>query len=102
MFRRLDGALGDDVEISLDGEAVQVPQGIPLAAALLLLDSRPYRLAVLGAAPRAPYCMMGSCFECLVEIDGRRNQRACQVTVTRGMRVARQLAPPADDLPNEA
>ena len=44
------------------------------------------------AAPRAPFCMMGACFECLVEIDGRANQRACQVRVRGGMRVRRQLS----------
>jgi len=101
MFRRLDGAPGDTVEISLDGAVVEVPQGIPLAAALLLLDRRPYRLAAVGAAPRAPYCMMGSCFECLVEIDGRRNQRACQVMVAGGMRVRRQLEPPQAERSHE-
>ena len=28
---------------------------------------------------------MGVCFECLVEIDGHPNKRACQVTVKDGM-----------------
>ena len=91
MFRRLDDARGAEVEILLDGEPVIVPQGIPLAAALLLVAPRPWRLTGIGEMPRAPYCMMGACFECLVEIDGRRNRRACQVTVAPGMRVRRQL-----------
>ena len=101
MFRRLDDARGGNVEITLDGETVEVPQGIPLAAALLLLDRRPYRRATVGESVRAPYCMMGSCFECLVEIDGQGNRRACQVMVTPGMRVARQLASLVAELPNE-
>ncbi len=102
MFRRFDDARGDSVEISLDGEAVAVPQGISLAAALMLLDRRPYRQSVVGGAPRAPYCMMGSCFECLVEVDGRRNRRACQVMVARGMRVRRQLGALAAERPDES
>jgi predicted molibdopterin-dependent oxidoreductase YjgC len=92
MFRRLDDARGGSVEIILDGEAAVVPEGISLAAALLLLGRRPYRSTIAGAAPRAPLCMMGSCFDCLVEIDGRRNRRACQVRVVAGMKVRRQLA----------
>ena len=102
MFRRLEGARGGEVEILLDGEPVIVPQGIPLAAALLLLDPRPWRLTGIGQMPRAPYCMMGSCFECLVEIDGRSNRRACQVTVAPGMRVRRQLGAAAGGGQDEA
>jgi predicted molibdopterin-dependent oxidoreductase YjgC len=36
--------------------------------------------------------MMGVCFECLLEIDGIDNRRACQVEVKAGMQVRRQLA----------
>ena len=32
--------------------------------------------AVIGA-PRGPFCMMGVCFDCLVEIDGLPNRQAC-------------------------
>ena len=102
MFRRLDDARGGNVEITLDGETVEVPQGIPLAAALLLLDRRPYRRTAVGRVPRAPFCMIGSCFDCLVEIDGRRNRRACQVTVAQGMRVERQLSLLADEQSSES
>ncbi|MEZ5620583.1 MAG: (2Fe-2S)-binding protein [Burkholderiaceae bacterium] len=38
-------------------------------------------------APRAPMCLMGVCFDCLVEIDGRPNVQACMVEVREGMRV---------------
>ena len=40
---------------------------------------------------RAPYCMMGVCFECLMEIDGEPNQQGCLVIVREGMRIDRQL-----------
>ncbi len=94
MFRRLDGAAPARVAIELDGERVEVPADISVAAALLWLGVEPYRASALGGAPRAPYCMMGVCFDCLAEIDGRPNQRACQVTVAPGMRVRRQLGAP--------
>lgn len=92
MFRLLGSAAPECVEIELDAQRVSVPAGISLAAALLFLDALPTRRTPVGAAPRAPFCMMGACFECLVEIDGRANQRACQVLVRDGMQVRRQLS----------
>jgi predicted molibdopterin-dependent oxidoreductase YjgC len=34
--------------------------------------------------------MMGVCFDCLMEIDGRPNRQACMVQVEEGMRIRRQ------------
>jgi predicted molibdopterin-dependent oxidoreductase YjgC len=34
--------------------------------------------------------MMGICFECLVEIDGKPSRQACLTTVREGMVVRRQ------------
>ena len=87
-------SLRDDVArvtIELDGKAVRVMEGVTVAAALLELDCLPFRHTPVGAAPRAPYCMMGACYDCLVEIDDLPNQRACQRLVSAGMRVRRQL-----------
>ena len=39
---------------------------------------------------------MGVCFECLVEIDGRPNQQACQAIIRDGMQIRRQQAPDLD------
>jgi predicted molibdopterin-dependent oxidoreductase YjgC len=33
---------------------------------------------------------MGICFECLVEVDGQPNRRACQHPVTAGIQVRSQ------------
>jgi succinate dehydrogenase/fumarate reductase-like Fe-S protein len=90
MFRRLENAAPELVEISLDGQTLSVPEGISLAAALLYIDAMPARLTPVSESPRAPYCMMGICFDCLMEIDGQPNQQACQVIVSRDMRVRRQ------------
>ena len=38
-----------------------------------------------------PYCLMGVCFECLMEIDGEPDVQSCLVTVREGMVVRRQL-----------
>ncbi len=92
MFRLL-GATGDLVVIELDGVEVKVPAGISVAAAMLYLDRIPLRHSVVKGAPRAPFCMMGVCFECLIEVDGVVDQRACQLQLRSGMRLRRQLTP---------
>ena len=50
----------------------------------------------VAVAPRAPYCMMGVCFECLLEIDGVANRQACLVTVQPGMKIRSQEGARAD------
>ena len=40
--------------------------------------------------PRAPLCLMGVCFDCLVEVDGRQNVQSCMVDVREGMNVGLQ------------
>jgi len=92
MFRLIDTATPELVEIEFDGTTVTVPAGISLAAVNYYLGAMPARQTILSDSPRAPFCMMGACFECLLEIDGIDNQRACQVEVKAGMRVRRQLS----------
>lgn len=89
MFRTIDNH-APEVEISVDQEKLSVPAGINLAAALLLRDRIPGRSNPVDRSPRAPHCLMGACFECLVEVDGVE-LRACQVTVQPGMQVRLRL-----------
>ena len=90
MFRLLTSNAPEPVAIELDGETQSVPGGMSVAAAMLYLDALPARQTVVSGSPRAAFCMMGVCFECLMEIDGCPNQRACQVEVVAGMRIKRQ------------
>lgn len=92
MFRLINTTAPELVKIEFDGAAVAVPAGLSLAAVIYYLDAVPARRTLLSGSPRAPLCMMGACFECLLEIDGVDNQRACQVEVKAGMRIRRQLA----------
>ena len=73
--------------VSVNGAAVSVPRGCTAAAAMLMHESGATRTTPLSGEGRAPYCMMGVCFECLMEIDGEPNQQGCLVTVTEGMRI---------------
>jgi predicted molibdopterin-dependent oxidoreductase YjgC len=90
MFHRLQAQSGEVVTVNVEGNDVQVPAGDTVAAVVLAMDLLPTRTTAVSGAPRAPLCMMGVCFECLMEIDGIANRQACQVQVTEGMRIRRQ------------
>lgn len=81
---------GTPVQFTLDGVAVVAPIGTSLAAALLAHSGDASRETATGAA-RTAYCMMGVCFECLVEVDGTPNTQACMTQVREGMVVKRQI-----------
>ena len=91
MFALLPESPAETVNVILNGESVPVPRGFSAAAAVLLHASGGTRTTPVSGAPRAPYCMMGVCFECLLEIDGEPNRQGCLVTVAEGMRIRRQL-----------
>ncbi|TMV03399.1 (2Fe-2S)-binding protein [Ruegeria sediminis] len=76
------------VRVWFDGAPLDLPEGANLAAALLAAGVGVFRHTPVSGAPRAPFCMMGACFECLVEIDGIVRQ-ACMLEVSEGMRIAR-------------
>lgn len=88
MFRRLDP--GATVRLTLDGQAMEAAAGDSVAAALLAADAGAFRTTPITGTPRAAYCMIGVCFDCLVTIDGVANRQACMETVRDGMRVERQ------------
>ncbi|WP_321355988.1 (2Fe-2S)-binding protein [Pseudomonas extremaustralis] len=78
------------VQIEFEGAPLSVPAGVSLAAALLVSGVTHTRESAVSGRPGAPYCMMGVCFECLVEVDGQANAQACLLSVRSGMRVRRQ------------
>jgi sarcosine oxidase subunit alpha len=82
----MSAASVDGVRIVVDGRSVVVAREQSVAAALLDLDVRAFRIAVHGA-PRAPLCGMGICHECRVTIDGVPHRRACLVPVSEGLAV---------------
>jgi predicted molibdopterin-dependent oxidoreductase YjgC len=90
MFRRLPEIAGDGVTLTIDGRRIAARAGDTVAAALLAAGITHCRTTPVTGAPRAPYCMMGVCFDCLVTIDGVGNRQACLVAVRDGMAVETQ------------
>jgi predicted molibdopterin-dependent oxidoreductase YjgC len=90
MFQRLPELGGDTIEVTVDGRAALARAGDTVAAALLAAGLDHCRTTPVSGAPRAPYCMMGVCFDCLVTIDGVGNRQGCLVRVRPGMRIETQ------------
>ena len=90
MFRRLPDIEGQSVTIHVNGRRVTARAGDTVAAALLAEGRDHCRTTPVSGEPRAPDCMMGVCFDCLVTVDGIGNRQGCLVLVRDGMVVETQ------------
>ncbi|HVW51812.1 MAG TPA: (2Fe-2S)-binding protein [Trinickia sp.] len=97
LFKPLWESESTNVAIWFNDKRLAVPGNRSVAAALLAAGVSRFRATPVLGVPRAPYCMMGACFECLVEIDGVPNRQSCMVEVTAGMCIRSQEG--ARDLP---
>ncbi len=101
--RRPDAAPAAIVTVVVDGVRVDAREGDSVAAALLAAGVVAFRASAIDGAPRGPWCLMGACSECVVEIDGVPGQRACLARVASGMTIVTTRAlPRADASPGEA
>lgn len=90
MFKRLPDLQGAAVAVTIDGEPFDAREGDSVAAALLAAGRNHCRETPVSGAKRAPYCMMGVCFDCLVTVDGIGNRQGCLIRVEHGMRIETQ------------
>lgn len=91
-FLEIEASSAPRVEVRFDGAPLLLPLGANLAAALLATGIERFRDTPVSGAPRAPFCMMGACFDCLVEIDGVQRQ-ACMIEVAEGLQITRPGSP---------
>ena len=94
-FLELEGA--PRVDVTFEGTTYRLPKGAILAASLLAAGVDVFRTTPVSGAPRSPFCMMGACFDCLVEIDGVTRQ-ACMINVSEGLQISR---PHAREVPHD-
>ncbi len=87
MFKRTDAP---DCTILWDGKEVPARAGESLATALLAAGIRTFRETPVSGEARGPLCLMGACFDCLVEVEGTPNVQACMTPVRAGLRAAPQ------------
>ncbi|BEG73080.1 (2Fe-2S)-binding protein [Achromobacter xylosoxidans] len=91
MFRKLPESDAPALTLTIDGEPVSAAPGETVAAVLLRQPTPASRTTPVHESPRAPFCMMGVCFDCLAIVDGVASTQTCLVTVRDGMRVQRQF-----------
>lgn len=93
MFKQVSEPKGKTVTIYFEGQPVQAEEGTTVAAAVLD-PSHGWTRTSHGGQQRGPYCQMGVCHECLMNINGTPNQQACLTVVAEGMQVRRQNGVP--------
>ncbi len=78
---------GDDLTIWFGGQPIRARTGDSVAVALLAAGITTTRASAVSGAPRGPFCMMGACFDCLAEVNGRPNVQTCMMQERDGMRI---------------
>jgi sarcosine oxidase subunit alpha len=73
------------VAITVNGEAMMVPEGTTAAVAMMMRGAA-CRVSVSGE-PRGPLCGMGVCMECCAIVDGVHHVRTCQLIARGGMEI---------------
>ncbi len=89
-MRRIERDEIATIIIEFEGSPTTARKGDSVAAALLSVNQVVFRTTSVSNTARGPLCMMGVCFDCLVEIDGIGNQQACMIEVREGMVIKRQ------------
>ncbi|MFP8884577.1 (2Fe-2S)-binding protein [Streptomyces mangrovi] len=78
------------ISIDYDGRKLPALPGQSIAAALWAAGIVSWRTTRRGGRPRGAFCGMGVCFDCLITVNGRPNQRACLVPAHDGDTVTPQ------------
>lgn len=87
------------VRFVFEGRTIEAAPGETIGVALMASATLVLRTTERLGEGRGLFCNMGICFECLVEVDGRPNVRACQTVAQPGMRVQRQHGHGTSDAP---
>ncbi|WP_411107064.1 (2Fe-2S)-binding protein [Streptomyces sp. cmx-4-9] len=76
--------------VTFDGRELTAQDGQSLAAVFWTAGILSWRTTRGDSAPRGVFCGIGSCFDCLVTVNGVPNQRACLVPARPGDAVTTQ------------
>ncbi|MFD9408784.1 (2Fe-2S)-binding protein [Streptomyces sp. NPDC059989] len=76
--------------IAFDGQELPAQEGQSIAAVLWSAGILAWRTTRESGAPRGAFCGIGSCYDCLVTVNGRPNQRACLIPARPGDTVTTQ------------
>ncbi|MCO5066306.1 MAG: FAD-dependent oxidoreductase [Rhizobiaceae bacterium] len=82
--------MSDRVPFTFDGVSLEGRYGESLAAALMGAGYTDFRQTRTGHA-RSIFCGMGVCQDCLVNVDGKPNQRACMTKLEKSVSVESEI-----------
>ncbi|RMC37278.1 (2Fe-2S)-binding protein [Paracoccus alkanivorans] len=80
----------ETVTFTFEGQIIRARPGDTVASALAASGIRHLRDSAVSGEPRGIFCMMGACFDCLVEVNGQPNRQACMTPVSQDLAVSRQ------------
>lgn len=73
------------INATFNNKAITANDGVTVGAALVANGITSWRSTRRNDRPRGLFCGIGVCFDCLVNVDGQRNERACMVLLEDGM-----------------
>jgi hypothetical protein len=88
---------GRTFTVTFDGRPLEALPGRTVAAALWAAGVTAWRSTRGAGRPRGVFCGTGVCFDCLVKVNDRPNQRACLVPVRAGDVIRTQRGTGRDD-----
>ena len=75
---RIGPGASTPVTITVDGASVTGITGQSIAGVLMACDQLELRRTASNDRPRGVFCGIGVCFDCLVDVNGVQDVRACQ------------------------
>lgn len=88
---RIPAQRGTPIEFEFEGDTIEAYEGETVAAALLAAGVEAFGVTRNGD-PRLPLCNMGTCFDCVVTIDGEPLTRSCLTDAKDGMNIQKYEA----------
>jgi len=93
---RIDGdSARKEVSLFYNGRKLRAYEGETVGAALHAAGVKVLSRSIKYRRPRGLFCMAGNCPNCLMEVDGKPNVRACVYQVREGARVSSQSGWPS-------
>ena len=93
---------GQPIAFRFDGRDMTAPAGATIAGALLSNGERDWRTTRTGDQRRGLFCGIGTCFDCLVDVNAERTVRACLRELREGDEVRSSCSRGASTAPSLA
>lgn len=79
--------MSNPIRATFNDRPISADEGVTVGAALQANGIISWRNTRKNDRPRGLFCGIGVCFDCLVDVDDQRNERACMVLLREGMHI---------------